>query len=85
MSGGALLATMAAGAGVGTLMGSMVAVDVPNSRHKQFAEAIEQGMFLMLIDVPADRVAEVKEMVAKRHPEAEFEQIGARILKGPLP
>jgi hypothetical protein len=85
MSGGALLATMAAGAGVGTLMGSMVAVDIPNSRHEEFAEAIEQGMFLMLIDVPADRVAEIEEMVTKHHPDAEFKRVGARVLNAPLP
>jgi hypothetical protein len=85
MGGGALLASMAAGAGVGSLMGSMVAVDIPNSRHKKFAEAIEQGMFLMLIDVPKDRVAEIEEMVAKHHPEAEFERVGARVLNAPLP
>ena len=85
MRGGALLATMAAGAGVGTLMGSMVAVDIPNSRHQKFAKAIEEGMLLMLIDVPKDRVDEIEEMIAKHHPEAEFERVGARVLNAPLP
>ncbi len=85
MSGGALLATMAAGAGIGSWMASMVALDIPNSRHKAFEEAIEQGKFLMLIDVPKDRVAEIKEMVIRHHPEAEFEKVGGRVLKAPLP
>ena len=85
MSGGALLASMAAGAGIGTWMGSMVALDIPNSRHRAFEEAIKQGNFLMLIDVPKDRVGEIEQMVIKHHPEAEFERVGARILNAPLP
>ncbi len=85
MSGGALLASMAAGAGIGSWMAGMVALDIPNSRHRAFQEAIEQGQFLMLIDVPKDRVGEIEEMVIRHHPEAEFERIGARILNAPLP
>jgi hypothetical protein len=85
MSGGALLASMAAGAGIGSWMASMVALDIPNSRHEKFQEAIEQGSFLMLIDVPKDRVGEIEEMVIRHHPEAEFERVGARILNAPLP
>jgi hypothetical protein len=85
MGGGALLASMAAGAGVGSLMGSMVAVDIPNSRHAKYQESIDQGMFLMLLDVPAKRVDEVKNMVLTHHPEAQFERVGARVLDQPLP
>lgn len=83
MSGGALLASMAAGAAVGSWMGSMVALDIPNSRHRDLQEAIEQGKFLMLIDVPKDRVAWTEEMVLKYHPEAELEKVEARILNVP--
>jgi hypothetical protein len=85
MGGGALLAVMAAGAGVGSLMSGLVALDIPNSRHAAYQESIDQGMFLMLIDVPQERVDELKEMVLKHHPEAEFERVGARVLNAPLP
>lgn len=85
LGGGALLACAAAGAGVGTLMGSMVALDIPNSRHSQYQDAIDKGSFLMLIDVPGDRVSELEELVLKHHPEAELERVGARVLDAPLP
>jgi hypothetical protein len=85
LGGGALLACMAAGAGVGTLMGSMVAVDIPNSRHRKYQDAVDAGSFLMLIDVPRDRVAEIEELVLTHHPDAELERVGARVLNAPLP
>ena len=85
VGGGALLACMAAGAGVGTLMGSMVALDIPNSRHRQYQDAIDTGSFLMLIDVPAARVSELEDLVLNHHPEAELERVGARVLNAPLP
>lgn len=83
MGGGALLASMAAGAGVGSWMGSMVAVDIPNSRHRDFQEAIDRGEFLMLIDVPKERVIEIESLVMTHHPNAELEKVEARVLNVP--
>lgn len=83
MGGGALLATMAAGAGVGTWLGSMVALDIPNSRHREFQEAIEKGELLMLIDAPKERVLEIENLVLAHHPNAELERVEARILNIP--
>lgn len=83
MGGGALLATVAAGAGVGSWMGSMVALDIPNSRHRDYQQAIERGEFLMLIDVPKKRVIEVENLVLAHHPNAELEKVEARLLSTP--
>ena len=83
IGGGALLACMAAGAGVGSLMGSMVALDIPNSRHRDFQQAIERGEFLMLIDVPKERVIEIEELVMALHTNAELEKVEARVLNAP--
>jgi len=78
VSGGVLIATTLAGAGVGTLLGSMVALDIPNSRHKAFQDSIENGEILMLVDVPKEQVGPITEIVIRHHAEAELEDIEPR-------
>jgi hypothetical protein len=51
----------------------MVGLNVGNTRHKQFEEAIENGALLMMIDVPISRVEEITDLVEMHHPEAEPE------------
>lgn len=72
LGGGAILGIALAGAGVGTLMSTMIGVDVPNSRIKQFQDAIEKGELLMMVDVPKNRVDGIDNLVKKHHPEAEI-------------
>lgn len=73
LAGGAVLAiTTFTGAGFGALMSSMIGSSVDNRRVKQFEESLEKGEFLFLIDVPKDRIEEVKTLIKKHHPEAEF-------------
>ena len=48
----------------------MVGAAVPNSRLKQFADEIEQGKILLIVDVPEHKVPEVKALVGRIHPEA---------------
>lgn len=79
LGGGALLAIALAGSGFGALMSTMVGVDLPNSRLKQFQSAIEEGELCMLIDVPKTRVDEIEELVKKHHPEAHIEGTEPRI------
>ena len=73
LGGGALLGIALAGAGVGAWISGMIGADVPNSRLKQFEEAIEKGEILMMVDVPKERVEEIEEMIRKAHPETEVE------------
>ncbi len=73
LGGGAVLAISLAGAGVGGLMSSMVGSSIGNRRIEQFQEAVDQGEFLVMVDVPRDRVEEVETIVKKHHPEAECE------------
>ena len=72
MGGGAVLAIALAGAGVGAWLSSMIGISLPNSCLKQFEGGVEQGEFLMLIDVPKDRVEEIEELVKQHHPEADL-------------
>ena len=65
-----ILITALIGAAFGAWVASMIASSVPNSRLKRFESAIAAGQVLMLVDVPAGRVDEVRMLVAAHHPEA---------------
>ena len=73
LGGGALLAIALAGSGFGAIMSTMIGVSAPNSRHKAFEDAVNDGEILMLVDVPKDRVEEIEAMVKSHHPEADIE------------
>ncbi len=68
-----ILACAIAGVGFGAWVSSMVGSSIGSRRLKQFAEAIENGEFLMMVDVPAKRVEGVEQLVKDRHPEATHE------------
>ena len=46
---------------------------LPNSRLKQFQQAIENGEVLMMVDVPYARADEIEALVREHHPEVEIE------------
>ena len=61
------------GAGFGAWVSSMVGSSIGNRRLKQFANAIESGDFLMMVDVPSQRVEGVEQLVKEKHPRAHYE------------
>jgi hypothetical protein len=67
---GTIFLASAFGAGFGGWTASLVGAAVPNSRLQQFASEIEQGMILLIVDVPEHKVGEVKALVGRIHPEA---------------
>ncbi|GMR06421.1 MAG: hypothetical protein BMS9Abin25_1015 [Gammaproteobacteria bacterium] len=73
LGGGALLGIALAGTGFGAFMSTMIGVSAPNSRHKQFEDAIQQGELLMLVDVPKARVNEIETMVKQHHSDVDIE------------
>lgn len=75
LGGGAVLASALAGSGVGAFASSMVGTSVGNRQIQQFAAAIENGAFLMMVDVPKARVDEIEKIVKEHHPEAECEGV----------
>ncbi|MDY6942807.1 MAG: DUF1269 domain-containing protein [Pseudomonadota bacterium] len=72
VAGGAVLGVGAYGATMGGLLSSMVGAGLPNSRLKQFSDAIESGEILMLVDIPRSQIDEVETLVKSHHPEAEI-------------
>jgi hypothetical protein len=73
LGGGAIFAITLAGAGVGGLMSSMVGSSIGSRRIEQFQEAMEKGEFLVMVDVPRQRVADMEAIIKKHHPEVECE------------
>jgi len=67
---GAVLITSIAGAILGTWVASMVGLQVPNSRLKRFDGELAQGRVLLMLDVPAGRYQELRDIIARTHPEA---------------
>ena len=66
----AVLIAAVVGAGLGTWVASMVGLQVPNSRLKPFDHEIEEGKILAMVDVPSTRYDEVRQVIARTHPEA---------------
>ena len=68
----AILVAGLGGAVFGAWASGMNAAAVPNSRLAQFAEGIQQGKVLLIIDVPRGRVREIEEVIKSCHPEYTF-------------
>jgi len=65
-----ILITAVLGSVFGLWVSSMIASSIPNSRLREFEEDLEAGKILLMVDVPATRVTEIRDLFAKRHPEA---------------
>ena len=65
-----ILITAVLGSMFGVWVSSMIASSVPNSRLREFEHDIDDGKILLMVDVPAMRVTEIRALIAKRHPEA---------------
>jgi hypothetical protein len=66
----AVLIAAIVGAGLGVWIASMMGLQVPNSRLKVFDQDLEQGKILLMLDVPAGRYEEIRQIIARTHPEA---------------
>jgi hypothetical protein len=64
-----LIAMIAMGL-IGAWIASLVGASVPNSRLRQFERDVESGKILLMVDVRPGRIAEVRDLVRRRHPEA---------------
>jgi hypothetical protein len=52
---------------------SMIGISVPNKCLERFKGHIAQGQILLLLDVPARRVAEIEERLRELHPEVSMQ------------
>lgn len=75
IAGGPLLGIIMAGATIGSMMNSLMGMNSGNTRLKRFEEAIEKGELLVLVDIPKERIEEIKQLVKKHHPDVDFEGV----------
>ena len=75
IAGGPVLGVLVYGATIGAMMSGLAGLEVGNSRVKQYADAIEQGQFLVMVDIPKDRIDTISQLITKHHPSAHFEGI----------
>lgn len=68
----ALLIGALVGALFGTwVCGTLIGTSTPNTHLRGFDRVFEEHHFLLMVDVPADRVEEIRSLIKSRHPEAE--------------
>jgi hypothetical protein len=63
------------GAFLGSWTSSMVAINMQNTRLKEFMKDVNSGQILYMVDVPVYRVDEITELVQSHHPEASIRGI----------
>ena len=69
LAGGALLVATLVGVVFGAFVSSMLGSSVGNRQIKQFDEAInEKGAFLMMVDIPRVRIAEIEQAIKRENP-----------------
>lgn len=71
LGGGAVLGIALAGAGLGSWGSAMIGISAPNSRLKAFEKAVENGQYLMMVDLPIKKITDITNNIKHHHPEAE--------------
>jgi hypothetical protein len=61
------------------IAGERFVVRVPDVHLSEFTDALSHGEVLLMIDVPAQRVAEIEDFVHHRHPEASVGGVGRAV------
>jgi hypothetical protein len=67
---GAVLIGAIVGAFLGAWVSTMVGLQIGNSSLKEFEKDIADGKILLMLDVPAGRYEEIRQVIARTHPEA---------------
>lgn len=75
IAGGPVLGILFYGATIGAMMSGLACLQVVNSKVKQYAEAIERGELLVMVDIPKGSIDASSKLITKHHPTAHFEGI----------
>jgi hypothetical protein len=76
---GVVMLLAGVGAALGTWGASMIGSSTPSRRLRRFEKAIEGGEYLLMVDVPRGRVADIEALLQARHPEGHFEGVEPNI------
>lgn len=84
LGGGAVLGITLMGAGIGSWGSAMIGISAPNSRLKNFQQAVQDGQYLMLVDVAINKVKTITASVERLHPEVEVHACDSKAAAYPL-
>jgi len=51
--------------------GMLIGTSTPNVKLKEFEQTMQEGHILLMLDVPVERVDEIRKIILTHHPEAE--------------
>ena len=57
----------------GAILGAIIGINLESRHLKRYHDAVNNGMYLMMIDVPEDKVSFIKHMIKKRQ-SAEYQE-----------
>ena len=66
----AVLIAAVVGAALGVWMAGMMGLQVPNTQLREFEQELQDGKILLMLDVPSGRYDEIRQIIARTHPEA---------------
>jgi hypothetical protein len=66
----AVLVAALVGSALGIWIAAMLGLQVPNTQLKGFEQEIQEGKVLLMLDLPAARYDEIRQVIARTHPEA---------------
>jgi uncharacterized membrane protein YeaQ/YmgE (transglycosylase-associated protein family) len=66
----AVLIAAVVGSALGVWIAGMMGLQVPNTQLKGFEQDLQEGKILLMLDVPATRYEEIRQVIARTHPEA---------------
>jgi hypothetical protein len=75
LGGAAVLLFGLIGAGLNGLLAATAGAAFPNSRLREFEDAIEAGHILVMVNVPTTDIIKTEALIRRRHPELEIERI----------
>lgn len=72
---GTLLLCTLGGLLLGAWGATLIGVSTPSVKLRRFEAELEAGRILLMVDVPHARVEEIRQLLARRHPEAHHQGI----------
>lgn len=79
LEGMTILSTGLAGIFIGTVSASMIGINVPNTRLKEFQSDILQGKYLFIVDIPVESVERLSTMLKSQFPQSDIRGIDPTI------
>lgn len=75
LGGGTLVVSSILGIGLGGWLGKLIGEDTPLFLLQKYKDALQQGAFLVMVDIPAERMSEIHKVIRHHCPKALIEII----------